>query len=734
MAFKFPFTNYHELNLTWVLEQLKKLFEESEENVETIETYDNRLSAVETEVTDLSSTTTQAINTANAAATNAATALSRANTANENSLTASSQAGAAVTAAQGAMQEAQAATQTAQQAQATAMTFDGRITQAEHDSSVAIHEAQSFENRVNAAINTANNAANTATIAQGIAVNANQTAAQALDELNAQRDELESIAAGLIEDINDEADAEKQDIQDLANSVLASIPSDYTELSNKVNNPVNGLDTKAPVIINNTSGNIASFKDGADSMSVREMLATIEPLQDLHGYNKPWAGGTGKNLLVQNLQIIKAANLSGTWNENVYTYGGLTFTVNVDESDNISSIIISGTVDSSDVFFYFFRSSQGVTFNAGSYICSGYGAGYKMRIGQGESDTIIGNVSSNGGFTLENNSICSVAFRFQNMSGTAVNDTVYPMIRLSSVADATFEPYSNICHINGWSGLNGVRTGKNVFPFNLTTLKAANTAGVWSDNVYSYQGLTYTVIADGNGNVIQINVSGTLTAADHFFYIGGRGQSARTHIMKSGSYIATGYSTPYKLRVGKGIENAYVGNFDSGSIVNLNGTIFEFGLRIQNATGQVINTILHPMLRLATDTDSTYEPPYAITIPVTWQTQAGTVYGGTLELITGVLTATDAEIANYNGEVLPSTWISDRDLYAVGTTPTTGAQVVYKLSASLTYQINPATFNSLYGNNIIYTDCGPVSVKYPADTKLYIDGKIVELQALVLEN
>ena len=50
MAFKFPFTNYHELNLTWVLDQLKALFEKSEENVTVIENYNGRLTAVETEL------------------------------------------------------------------------------------------------------------------------------------------------------------------------------------------------------------------------------------------------------------------------------------------------------------------------------------------------------------------------------------------------------------------------------------------------------------------------------------------------------------------------------------------------------------------------------------------------------------------------------------------------------------------------------------------------------------
>ena len=47
--------------------------------------------------------------------------------------------------------------------------------------------------------------------------------------------------------------------------------------------------------------------------------------------------------------------------------------------------------------------------------------------------------------------------------------------------------------------------------------------------------------------------------------------------------------------------------------------------------------------------------------------------------------------------------------------------------------INP--INTYYGLNIFWIDTGDITaLSYVADTKLYIDGKIAELQALVLEN
>lgn len=90
-----------------------------------------------------------------------------------------------------------------------------------------------------------------------------------------------------------------------------------------------------------------------------------------------------------------------------------------------------------------------------------------------------------------------------------------------------------------------------------------------------------------------------------------------------------------------------------------------------------------------------------------------TVYGGTLDVVSGELTLTDEYIASYNGETLPATWISDRDVYAEGTTPTTGAEVVYELATPQTYQLTPTQVNSLLGQNYIFSDTGNITnVKY----------------------
>lgn len=101
-----------------------------------------------------------------------------------------------------------------------------------------------------------------------------------------------------------------------------------------------------------------------------------------------------------------------------------------------------------------------------------------------------------------------------------------------------------------------------------------------------------------------------------------------------------------------------------------------------------------------------------------------TVYGGSYNAISGIMTVTDGYIASYDGEDLPDEWISDRDVYAEETVPTTGAEVVYKLAEPVSYQLDPLQIVLQKGNNTLMADSGGVSVEYKADTKLYIDSKL----------
>ena len=117
-------------------------------------------------------------------------------------------------------------------------------------------------------------------------------------------------------------------------------------------------------------------------------------------------------------------------------------------------------------------------------------------------------------------------------------------------------------------------------------------------------------------------------------------------------------------------------------------------------------------------TDTEYHAYQGQTYSVTFPSSAGTVYGGTLDVTNGTLTVTHGQISSYNGETLPGAWISDRDVYTAGTTPTTGAQVVYELAEPVVYQLTPEQVETLLGVNNIWADCGSVEVTYCADATI----------------
>ena len=105
-----------------------------------------------------------------------------------------------------------------------------------------------------------------------------------------------------------------------------------------------------------------------------------------------------------------------------------------------------------------------------------------------------------------------------------------------------------------------------------------------------------------------------------------------------------------------------------------------------------------------------------------------TLYGGTVDVVSGVLTVTKGEIASYSGEALPAAWISDRDVYAAGTTPSIGAQVVYELAMPVTIQLTAQEASMLKGVNTVWADCGQTEMTYAAKTS----GELDEDQLMLL--
>lgn len=101
-------------------------------------------------------------------------------------------------------------------------------------------------------------------------------------------------------------------------------------------------------------------------------------------------------------------------------------------------------------------------------------------------------------------------------------------------------------------------------------------------------------------------------------------------------------------------------------------------------------------------------------ISVNWQNEAGTVYGGTLDVVNRKLNSYPY-YSSYNGETIIGPWISSMDVYAPGATPTLGAQVVDMGGAATSYDLSDVPeITTLLGENNIWADCGSVTITYGA--------------------
>lgn len=92
-----------------------------------------------------------------------------------------------------------------------------------------------------------------------------------------------------------------------------------------------------------------------------------------------------------------------------------------------------------------------------------------------------------------------------------------------------------------------------------------------------------------------------------------------------------------------------------------------------------------------------------------WTTPAGTIYGGSADVVSGDIKAAPY-YASYNGETLVGPWVSSMDVYDPEGAPTTGAQVVDLGGTMTEYHITGQDIITLVGDNYIWSDSGDVTI------------------------
>ena len=89
-----------------------------------------------------------------------------------------------------------------------------------------------------------------------------------------------------------------------------------------------------------------------------------------------------------------------------------------------------------------------------------------------------------------------------------------------------------------------------------------------------------------------------------------------------------------------------------------------------------------------------------------------TIIGGNYDFVSGNGQSEWGYIASYNGETITEPWLSSIDEYIPNTSPSTGAEVVYKLSTPVPFTLPGNNINTLSGYNTICTDGDDVEISY----------------------
>ena len=497
------------------------------------------------------------------------------------------------------------------------------------------------------------------------------------------------------------------------------------------------LNTKADAIERTVSGDIVTITDGGDNIPVKELVVGIEPVQDLNGYDAPWPAGGGKNLAVLE---------QGTLNTNT----GLEETSTTRVRTNFIPVV-----------------------NGSTYVASSNGWSIRNGVGYDANKNYVRKDlypnANTGLLTITEERISFVRFIYSHVdtSETCTPSDFWYQFELGSSA-TSFAPYENICPISGWESTRIFRAGKNLLnPANFDSATV-----LVSDGIYTFDKSGY----NANINTGQAGASGYTVSAAYF---------PKLPFLQPGTYVWS-----YKQTSGSNLNRIWsidnTGEKTSVTTTDLSTEdrkIYRFTITeptmiiIVRASNTNPTVFSEPQLELGSEFTG-YEPYVGDVLPISWETEAGTVYGGSLDVLTGMLTvdrqSADFETMGWTWRSESETWrnqslmdiillpsssgvrttaicenyrayswnsmFDDHSLLGIAITSTgnlmvrTGSssetpkgKMAYPLASPQTILLTPAQMQTLLGENHIWADTGDVlNLTYRADTKKYIEQKVAD--------
>lgn len=526
-------------------------------------------------------------------------------------------------------------------------------------------------------------------------------------------------------DVSEPTDAQ---VQNAVNEWLDDHPEATTTVEDGsisipklANDVVSFINSKASAIEESASGNPATFNDGADGIPVKSLKVGLEPIQTGSGDPSP-----------NNIRPIYPANNRNQFpnaTDGTYTNSGVTVVANngvytVTGTGTATSYIEIPLVASVDLSPSKNQLAFMNTVNDGNIEFAVYRDSTRVHYwAMVPQNRVAANWTDTG-----NEVVNKIRFNFQ--SGKTYNITISPVLCLATYPTPTaFTPYQ---------GIMVERCGRNLLNKNdvqnayIDQIGVINNSSAWNTSQYVKINNNYKYTLSG--------------LVDH---------------PNTGTDNINQYDENYNLIGVKRVTGAsgYPVQFDSGT---------EYVRFCWKKTDE--NTAM-----FAVGGDTTYEPYIGTSYPYTL---GQNVYGGTVDLATGVLTVTHRIVDlgtlkwaiqqtstsgknRFRGYLSPNpidsdtgktpSWCTTYKLLAAGATfacvdgftiasnnvyvydstkdtmtgaefktAVSGYELVYPLATPQTVQLTPTQVKTLLGYNNI-SSTGTVDVIYHADTKLYID-------------
>lgn len=513
--------------------------------------------------------------------------------------------------------------------------------------------------------------------------------------------------------------------------------------ADKVQGAIDEIDNIITTDETTVEGNPINFST-LSAQNAESTIIDLEPIQDLHGYDKPWVGGAGKNLLPMTVDGIKAINTSGTWSGNVYTINGINITVQTDDADNIIGISTSAGTPSSTIGFNLYTDT-GNFLPSGNYTLKGCPrGGSSTTFKQDVIDAVLGHIYAldfgNGGSiqTIEGSNIyCRIVLYAVSLSAM----TFYPMIYSNSESDTSFTPYTNICPISGRTEIGILGCGVNVWDeewevggLNAETgEETAATNRIRSKNyIPIVANSSYYCVVPFNSNDIRLcyyDKNKTFVSSSEWLYKGVFTTPQNVSYIRF--YVGTVYGTTYNNDISinyPSTDTTYHPYIKSTDLtISLGQTVYGGTLDVENGV-LVVDKAIEDLGNLTWSGKDSVNRFYAdiVDLKVYSDYEQGILcshMGIDTKVITNESNADDFTMARYTVGNIKRVYVKCRTISNSSdfTTYVTGMQLVYDVATPTTIQLTPHQISLLEGVNNISTTGDKITLTYR-------DGKVATLK------